>query len=124
MIARRSFINGATMAFVTVWGIVGPSSAHEGHSNLAIDANVIRATRTPDGVEVIVELKSREEADVTLYGLQSQGMEVIADMPLTMPAGSMQTLRATLIGATPNLFSLLLDFGPHGSGPVLVIVEG
>ena len=98
--------------------------AHEFHNLLRLDARIGSAAMGAEGALVELTLTNLRDTPVSLDAVYSDLGVVSARLPLDLAPG--QTINAELLVATadlPGIFTLVLDFGQDGQGPVLVIPD-
>lgn len=118
MFTRRAILAAAALGPL----IPLAAAAHDGHDLSQLRASVTSAARNARGLAVTLTLGNGRDMPVALSAVYSDLGQVIADLPLTLPAGGTAQL-ALLIEASdwPGIFTLTLDFGEAGLGPVTVI---
>lgn len=117
MITRRAMILGGFFMPVCAW-------AHEGHSHLPVTVSAEAVLRRSGAVEVTLTLFNSSTSDVILSSATVQNATVKSFSPFVVSAGGVSVYEITLTfaGATPGIFTLVLDFGDQGSGPVVVMI--
>jgi len=116
MLSRRAFCTFA---------ITAPAAAlaHEGHDTSYLQARVTATQDTGQGLRLTLSLTNRGAAGVVLGAVYADcGPVTSPALPLQLPAGA-EAGADLLIGADdwPGIFTIILDFGEAGVGPVTVI---
>ncbi|GAA6181270.1 MULTISPECIES: hypothetical protein [unclassified Shimia] len=118
---RRSFLLislAATAVFST------KAAAHEGHGISHIKFSVTITKRRGDTLHIALTMFNQGSAPVTLEGLTVDGAEVLKLDRMVVAAGSLSEslLCVRFPGAVPGIFTMMVDFGEDGQGPVTVTV--
>lgn len=116
MISRRAFVLGAV-----TWPTIG--QAHEGHSHMPLTVSADAVLRRGEVVITLTLFNSGHSA-VTVFDVTAQGTVTVEFVPVTVKGGDVVDHEVVLrfSGDTPSIFTLLLDFGDRGNGPVVVML--
>lgn len=116
----RNAVVGAILAFLTFWV---PAFAHEGHKTgqIVADAQVVSVGQQT--VALNIALYNAGMSDATLQGASVQGARVETLHHIVVPAGTIEEGRIELRfdSKVPGIFTVILDFGDAGQGPVVVM---
>lgn len=98
--------------------------AHGGHgmSHLTVTSSVTR--RKKHRLDLVLTFYNAGTEAMTLEGITVEGAELSGQsLPFIVPAGGLEEQKMTLrFGDTvPGIFTMLLDFGADGQGPVTVM---
>ncbi|MEL7116843.1 MAG: hypothetical protein AAGP08_14905 [Pseudomonadota bacterium] len=100
---------------------MGPLAAHDGHDLSKISVETHVAEQTPGGVTVALTLINERIGAIELVAVHSDLGPVLFD-PLSLAQGAAGQTRVTIkTEAMPGIFTLVLDFGEAGYGPITVI---
>ena len=100
------------------------AQAHEFHDLSRLDAVVTATPVDSEDAHLAMTLTNNRDTSVQLFAVYSDLGMIQANFPLEVAPGD--TIHADLLVATgtlPGIFTLILDFGENGQGPVLVIPE-
>ncbi len=114
MISRRAVIFAGLALPVAAF-------AHEGHTHLPLTVSA-EAVRRRGKVVVTLTLFNAGHSPVTISGAKVADATVSGFTPVVVAGGEVLEHKITLVfsGDAPGIFTLLLDFGDRGSGPVAV----
>lgn len=116
MISRRAIVLGGL-----IWPAIG--QAHEGHSHMPLTVSADAVLRRGE-VVITLTLFNAGHSAVTVFNVAVQDTVRVDFAPVTVKGGDVVdhefVLRFT--GAAPSIFTLLLDFGDRGNGPVVVML--
>ena len=105
-------------------GLILPAAAlaHDGHGAAGISAEVLAASAGEDGLEVTLSIANGRDVPVTLEAVLTDLGAISAPVPASIAAGGTRDVALVLEAeAWPGIFTLILDFGEAGVGPVTVI---
>ena len=116
MISRRAVIFAGLALPVAAF-------AHEGHTHLPLTVSA-DATVRRGKVEVTLTLFNAGHSPVTVSAAEVADASISGFVPVVVAGGEVAEHKITLefSGDTPGIFTLLLDFGDRGSGPVVVVL--
>ena len=111
--SRRAVVLGAL-----AWPVA--ALAHSGHGVGFVVADVTLRRVRGQRASLVVTLFNRGKSPVTLLGVQVDAARVESFAPAELKAGALIELDVALgfEGDVPAAFSVVLDFGEHGSIPV------
>lgn len=108
-------------------GLLATPLAAAAHDQTGTDSpfvTVVEARLLEGGVEATLLVENHSEAELVLQEAAVSGADVNGVLtPFSIPGQGIEALRAQVVfdGDIPGLFTLMLDFGAHGSGPVLIM---
>lgn len=114
---RRSFLAALLLAPAGVL-------AHAGHgmSHLTVTSTVTR--RRKRRIDLVLTFYNAGTEPLTLESISADVAKLSGQkLPFTVPAGGLeeQKLRLRFDDTVPGIFTMLLDFGADGQGPVTVM---
>jgi len=118
MLSRRTFLASAA-------SLPGAALAHEGHGPAYLEARVTSARGGAQGLALDLALSNRGPEEAVLGAVYSDyGPVSSVALPIHLAPGA-SVSAALLIAASdwPGIFTIILDFGEAGVGPVTVIPE-
>ena len=116
-LTRRGFVVG--LLVLPVAGI-----AHEGHGSSGISAEAKVLSVKDREIRLWIELLNMGSNPVQLLGLGTEGaLDVVLPAPVAVKGYDAASLQVDLqfTQTIPGVFTVYLDFGEHGRGPVLVM---
>ena len=121
-----AFLRRITVIFGVILGIaLSPiqAIAHEGAHLTRIISDVQRVDVAGNRMTLSIAVANYSENDVILLSAFAQDAEASAIAPVVISSGDKQDIEVTLFfeNTIPAIFTVLLDFGEDGQGPVLVI---
>ncbi len=112
---KRDFILGllATPGF---------AFAHEGHGASQVSVSVEVIKRRENTVHLLLTMLNKGTHMAMLKGASVEGAEVLSADWAKIPSGALvdMPLGLQFSGPVPGIFTLMLDFGDAGHGPVVV----
>ena len=115
MLTRRFLLSGLFLAPLAAF-------AHDGHDLSRIHVSTLETHPVAGGLEVALRLENGRDTDVTLAAIYSDLGDVsLAQAPNLTPGSVIDTTVTIHAAAWPGIFTLILDFGEAGLGPVTVI---
>ncbi len=115
MLTRRMMIAAAL-------ALPAAALAHEGHDLSGLEASVVATRAGQGGLALSLTLVNRREAAVALQAIYTELGEISADLPFELAPGATASAELRLpVADWPGIFTLILDFGEAGLGPVTVI---
>ncbi|KMW58091.1 hypothetical protein AIOL_003061 [Candidatus Rhodobacter oscarellae] len=115
MLKRRFILTAAFLAPLA-------ALAHQGHDLSGIEAQAIASAPNGAGLGVTLRLKNAGDAVVELQAAYSDiGDVLLAAPPVLQPGAVTETTVYIAAKDWPGIFTLMLDFGAAGLGPVTVI---
>ncbi len=116
-LSRRSFL--ATLLLAPAGAL-----AHAGHgmSHLTVTSTVTR--RRKRRLDLVLTFYNAGTEPMTLNGISVDVAKLSGQkLPFTVPAGGLEEQKLILRfdDAVPGIFTMLLDFGADGQGPVTVM---
>lgn len=102
----------------------GTAGAYGNHEMLS--TRVVGQTVQPQstGIDIRLQVQNSGDDDIKVMGLIIEGAAVSGfESPVPIKARSSEIVRArvTFPGVPPENFAVVLDLGPHGTGPVYVL---
>lgn len=115
MLSRRFLITASVLAPCLAW-------AHEGHDLSQIEARVTGTRAGAGGLVVDLALQNGRDQAITLAGAYSDLGDVTVTGAASLAPGTSHVAQLTVQAAQwPGIFTLILDFGEAGLGPITVI---
>lgn len=116
---RRHFLTTATASALSAPSFL---LAHAGHGagHIVMSASVTKQRGST--LYLVVTLFNQGTFATTLYGATVEGAEVLQldEMVLARGALAESLCCVRFEGDIPGIFTLMMDFGDHGTGPVTV----
>lgn len=97
--------------------------AHAGHGAALVHAKAFVLERSETGLRLRLEVESRAPHQLMLMAIASEDAVIAVFEPVEIPAAGTIAFEVRLSFATavPGVFTLLLDFGEDGRGPLTVM---
>lgn len=116
-LTRRAFLAG--LALVPTVAL-----AHPGHgaAKITVDAQVLSSTSTT--VTLVLQLLNLGSTPITLFGVGAKGADTVTlarPVEIAGFGGENVDVILTFQGEVPGIFTVTMDFGEHGQGPVVVM---
>lgn len=97
------------------------AEAHDGHDLTRIQAEAVLLDRKAGEIRIALHLENHRDAAIQMESAYSDVGQVSVDPPLKVaPNGTLDTLLIVTTDSAPGIFTLVLDFGEAGFGPITV----
>jgi len=104
--------------------ILERADAHDGQDLSHIEAVSTEVRRNGDAVVVTLDLANQRETPISLVGVYSRLGPVAFDASVVVGPVTQKTVDLWIETAhLPGIFTLVLDFGEAGAGPVVIIPD-